>query len=144
MKKIILILAISFGAITTHAQITDKKDMSANTVDGNALLLKSKKQKTTGWIFLGGGAAIATIALITGNSEADKDPGGFFTGDKKFETYGALMIIGGAAIAGSIPFFIAAGKNKTKAELMLKNETFLNPQQNLKNHYAALALKIHL
>ncbi len=142
MKIIILILAISFCAIITHAQITDKKDMSANTVDRDALLLKSKKQKTTGWILIGGGAGLTVAGFIIGQKEAIKDPLGFYSGE---QTSGAaLIVIGAASMVGSIPFFIASGKNKRKAELMLKNETFLNPHLNLKNHYAALGLKIHL
>jgi hypothetical protein len=46
---------------------------------------------------------------------------------------------------GSIPLFIGAGKNKRKANLMLKDETvFFNPQSAVKKRLVSLRVKINL
>jgi hypothetical protein len=64
------------------------------------LLKKSRSQKTTGFILLGAGA---TTLIIISNGETDLD------------AVGPLFIGGTAAVLGSIPLFIAAGRNKRKA-----------------------------
>jgi hypothetical protein len=67
-------------------------------------IVKSKNQKTAAWILLGGGAALIGT--------------GFLIGDGKNSTFddaatGALLAgIGTLSMIGSIPLFIASGKNK--------------------------------
>jgi DMSO/TMAO reductase YedYZ heme-binding membrane subunit len=67
---------------------------------------KSKKQKTAAWVLLGGGATVAVGAAILDVS-----------GDwSKSETpYLVAIAAGGASMLGSIPLFIASGRNKRKA-----------------------------
>jgi len=86
------IVTISFGQETEKA----KQPLSRNEY-----LAKSKSQKITGFILLGAG--IASIIIVA-------------PGNASFGTTSTFAVIGGLAIAGSIPLFIAAGKNKRKAK----------------------------
>lgn len=122
MKKLIIcLLLVTFNA-TSFCQETNPLPLTHEDY-----LRKSKNQKLIGWILLGAGAT-TLIAVSGGNTD--------------FSTLGTLVIGGGLATLGSIPFFIASGKNKRKANLMLKNETFLRPGVNLKSNYIAVGLKI--
>jgi hypothetical protein len=102
-------------------------------------LQKSKNQKTGAWVLLAGGTALIGT--------------GFLIGDRKessFSDAGTGVVIGGLgflATIGSIPLFIASGKNKRKGmNLSFKNET---APQILKSsfvyrHIPSLILKINL
>jgi len=83
-------------------------------------LQKSKGQKTAAWILLGAGATLIAIAA---------------PGNVSFDILPVLAIGGSAAIIGSIPLFIAAGKNKRRAMAMTVN---FNIQQTPANLYAGL------
>ena len=78
-------------------------------------LQKSKNQKTTAWVLLGGGAALILVGDLIGNRK-----------ESSFNDAGTGVIIAGAGVLsmlGSIPLFIASGKNKRKAmSLSFKNE----------------------
>jgi hypothetical protein len=81
-------------------------------------LQKSKKQKTAAWILLGGGAAVAVGAAIL-------DVSSDWT---KSETpYLVAIFAGGASMIGSIPLFIASGRNKRKA---MNASTYFEIRQN--------------
>lgn len=69
-------------------------------------LSKSKKQKTTAWLLLGGGIVLNSIG-----SANDVDAYGNSRG------YQVMSTIGGLATIGSIPLFFASSKNKNKAQL---------------------------
>lgn len=149
MKKIFFICIISLCATTvqTKAQLRDTTlNKNNHKVDADFLLQKSKKQKTAAWIMLGGG----TITGLVGSLVAARGLFDFLMlqpddADKKIGLAGILIITGGAAMFGSIPFFIASGKNKRKANLMLKNETVsFNPQLNIKGHLISLGVKVNL
>ena len=72
----------------------------------NNYLQKSKKQKTAAWVLLGGGLVLAAgAAALDANSDWSKS-----------ETpYLVAIGIGGASMLGSIPLFIASGRNKKRA-----------------------------
>ena len=141
MKKVLFICIVCLCATTqTNAQLRDTT-LNTNThkVDANSLFQKSKKQKTAAWILLGGGAGIAATVIII----IVFDPLSVFD-LKKSNNRGLLLATGGAAMVASIPFFIASGKNKRKANLMLKDENvFFNPQLNI-DHIISLGIKINL
>lgn len=63
-------------------------------------LQKSKGQKAAAWICFGSGAALFAIAA---------------PGNVSFNILPALVISGGGLVIGSIPLFIASGKNKRKS-----------------------------
>lgn len=82
--------------------------LSAQNVDYAA---KAKKQKTVGFILLGVGVATAIAGIIVEASDSEDVSGAV---EDTFEGAG-LVIAGGIVAAASIPFFIAAGKNKQRA-----------------------------
>lgn len=69
-------------------------------------LQKSKSQKKTGWILLGGGTAIAVVGAIIFDESDDWS---------SVDTGGFMMLGGAAAGLASIPFFISSAKNANKA-----------------------------
>ena len=90
---LLLMTASSFCQQTDHSQSLTRQDY----------LKKSKNQKTTAWILLGGGIALGVAGPILWSSTGISDSG-----------VDVLMVSGAASIVGSIPLFIAAGRNKRK------------------------------
>ncbi|MDQ6755796.1 MAG: hypothetical protein M3004_02565 [Bacteroidota bacterium] len=135
MKKIIIIclLFLCGNSLIINAQMqntTTNGNTPNNLLTHEEYLTKSKNQKLFGFIFLGAG--VTTLAIIS-------------AGNTDLNAVGPLAIVGGAAALGSIPLFIAAGKNKRKAELVVKNEkVFFNPVVISKEHFIALGVKIKL
>ena len=72
-------------------------------------LQKSKKQKNTAWILLGGGTAMAVGGFAKFDSSWDS---GSTTSTDVAGIIGTVGILAGLA---SIPYFISAGKNKNIA-----------------------------
>ena len=110
MKKCILYILL----LTLPAASFCQKTNDTVPVVKTDYLVKSKNQKTAAWVLLGGGTALIGI--------------GFLIGDNKNSTFddaatGALLGgIGFLSTIGSIPLFIASGKNKRKA---MKATTFI-------------------
>ncbi len=116
MQKIIFgTILIAFATASFSQQIVQKQSLTKADY-----LQKSKKQKRTAMIFLGGGAALIVTSLVIPQGEPtgyqiDPISGGFYEGHKNDGIKGALILGGGLSLLGSIPFFIASGKNKRKA-----------------------------
>ena len=136
MKKILAFTLILTLSATTFCQ-------QVNPLPGlnkQDLLKKSKNQKTAAWILLGGGffsTALGSVKFNFAGSDSEVDN----------STSAIFLITGLAAIATSIPFFIAANKNKKKAmNLSFKNEkvTHLSKQAFVYKTIPSLALKINL
>ena len=87
---LIFITSAVFSQQTTSEKPLTKQDY----------LQKSKSQRTAAWILLGAGTTMIAIAA---------------PGNVSFDILPVLAIGGGAAVLGSIPLFIAAGRNKRKA-----------------------------
>ena len=148
MKKLLFYSSvfILLSGISIHSFAAVVKD----TVPSNAeftqqFLQKSKNQKTTAWVLLGGGTLLNLIATavfpkdyrILGNSSS---------ANSKASTAFILSIAGTGSMLASIPFFIASKKNKKRAmnfsvktELVprLQNSNFLYktaPSLNLTIH----------
>jgi hypothetical protein len=94
MKKFCFFLLLALTTSTLFSQ---------QALIREELLKKSKSQKTAGFILLGAG--VTTLIIIS-------------AGDTEFDAVGPLFIGGTAAVLGSIPLFIAAGRNKRKANKM--------------------------
>jgi hypothetical protein len=80
----------------------------------NDFLRKSKNQRNTGIILLSAGAALTITGMIMINSIEDSNPeewGEAWTG-------AGIFTIGALSAVASIPFFIASGNNKKKANKM--------------------------
>lgn len=127
MKKIIFgTILLSFASVS-FAQHSASKPVLPKT----DYLQKSKKQKKTGMIFLGGGAAFIVTSLVIPQGEStgfqiDPFTWGFYEGHKNDGIRGAFILAGGLSMLGSIPFFIASGKNKRRAR---KASAFINMER---------------
>ena len=105
MKKIIFFTMLLILSATSFSQQTNP----SKPVTRADYLLKSKNQKIGAWILLGSGAVIFAIVA---------------PGNVSFDALGPLVVVGTLATLGSIPLFIASGRNKRKGmRLSFKNET---------------------
>lgn len=120
MKKLVIILLTLFFMIETFAQ--------APAPSKEYYLQKSESQKTTGWILLGGGTAMAVVGIIIA---ANDNPGPYDIYGSNFETGSFLMGAGFIADLVSIPFFISSGKNARRAaNISLHRQKIAVPGQN--------------
>jgi len=141
MKKVIfcfMLLVISatcFSQIATSQQLLTKEDY----------LLKSKNQKTTGWILTGGGSTLFLIGvgLLSSNILVE------YPNSQKVknrETTGLVLLsAGGAAIAGGVVCFIASKRNRRRAATLdMQQQTGWIQQNKIirKVAYPALTFKL--
>lgn len=116
MKEIILFTMLLIVSSATFSQQTN----SGSSMTKQDYLQKSKNQKTAAWIMLGGG----TVAGIGGVLWATSD---IFS---KNAGPDILIFTGAAAMVGSIPLFIASGRNKRKAmSLSFNIQQVIQPMQ---------------
>lgn len=132
MKKIIslslllIISATSFSQPTKISPPFTKQDY----------LRKSQHQNKIGWTLVLGGAGTAGLLSV-----------GVWVITKSFGAGAVTMAAGLLAIPASIPFFIAAGRNKKKGmSLSIRNETAPRLQNSSFIYRAvpSVTLKIHL
>ncbi len=96
-------------------------------------LKKSKTQKIVGFVFLGAG--VITLVSVSG-------------GNTDFGTLGTVVVAGAVSVLASIPFFIASGRNKRKANnaslsfKFEKNQTM--PAEISFHSFPAISLKLNL
>jgi len=151
MKKTITYVLLLAMSPTTFCQKTNDSVSVVKT----DYLVKSKNQKTAAWVLLGGGFALTTTSIIIGTSKAVEDYGYFLGGiwvgepapQNNYTAESILLVTGTAAMLGSIPLFIASGKNKKKAMNMTTNikmekATIIERQSFVQSSYPAIALKI--
>lgn len=137
MKKIMVCFV---GLVFSITCLCQKTNDSVPTVEKD-YLQKSKNQKTAGWILLGGGTALIVTGFIIGNGENS-------TFDDAAE--GALLAgVGVLSALGSIPLFVASGRNKKIAMKMttrikMENTAIPEKQSLAQRSYPALAFKISL
>jgi hypothetical protein len=106
MKKLLLrTIPLIVLLITLSATSFSQQTTSAAPVFQNDYLKKSKNQKKAARIMLGGGGALVIGSIVW----AIDDWGG--------ASYGPTVLfwVGSASMIGSIPLFIASGKNKKRA-----------------------------
>ena len=135
MKKKILYFLLLVLPAAGFCQHTNDSVPSIKT----DYLVKSKNQKTAAWVLLGGGVGLIGT--------------GFLVGDGKNSTFddaatGAVLAgIGVLSAIGSIPLFIASGKNKRKAmkaSAFIKMDTvpLLQKRSLIQNSYPAFSMNI--
>ncbi len=137
---LLLILSSTlFSQITTTATPTVKTDY----------LKKSKNQKTTAWILLGGGTALSAAGIAVGFSEVLVDISNIFSSEpeKTSNTGEVLFYTGLASMAGSIPLFIASSNNRKRASSVsasfkIENRPSVVHGIVIKTPYPALSVKI--
>lgn len=149
MKKIILFSMLLIVSASSFSQQIN----SSAALTKQDYLQKSKKQKTAAWLLLGSG----TVMMITGSiiwsnaveETITNDPIGIFYAPYTTTKGTGLTAAGLLVSAGSIPLFIASGKNKRKAmnaSAFFKMETIPVIQRPafVPNTYPAVSLKIGL
>jgi len=135
MKKSILYFLLLALQAVSFCQKTNDSTPAVKT----DYLLKSKNQKTAAWVLLGGGTALIGIGFLIGDSK-----------NATFDDAGTGVVLGGIGFlsaVGSIPLFIASGKNKRKA---MKATTFIKmesiplrqAQCFIQNSYPAFSVNI--
>src|SRR6188508_2002901 len=103
MKKSILYFLLLALPAVSFCQKTNDTIPAVKT----DYLLKSKNQKTAAWVLLGGGTALIGVGFLIGDSK-----------NSTFDDAATGAVLGGIGFLsaiGSIPLFIASGKNKRKA-----------------------------
>lgn len=130
MKKIFTITLLLIFSVASYSQNTEL----SNQLTKEDYLKKSKTQKTIGFVMLGGGAA-TLIAISSGNSDLN--------------SLGTLVVLGSGLVVGSIPLFIAAGRNKRKAKnvttyFKFENTQFLKRTEISFQKIPSFAIKINL
>ncbi|MEO8582178.1 MAG: hypothetical protein ABI415_00200 [Flavitalea sp.] len=100
--KYLSILGLFLMTIATSTVGQKPKDIP-KSYTREARLKRSHDQKIAAWVLLGGG--IIAIAMVS-------------NGNQDFGTTGGVAVIGSAAILGSVPLFLAARRNKRRANRM--------------------------
>lgn len=114
MRKFFIGTILLLIATSSFCQQTD----FSRSLTPEDYLQKSKKQKTAAWVLLGGGFAVTVGGAILDVSSDWSKP----------ETpYLVVIAAGGASMLGSIPLFIASGRNKRKA---INASAYLEIRQN--------------
>ena len=108
---------------------------------------KHKNQKKTAWILMGSGTALTVGGVIAQTATATVDLVTMMTGSEpEFNQTGSYVALAGiASMATSIPFFIASGKNKKRANISLQEQKItMGNKMNQQASYQSISLKIRL
>jgi hypothetical protein len=121
MKQIAICTILLILSMSSFSQCTNP----AHTLTKADYLQKSKNQKTTAWIMLGGGNVMSVVGLSTFNLAGSAD------GEVNNTPSTVLFFTGVAAMFGSLPFFHAAKRNRNKAmSVSFKCRSFPQLQKN--------------
>jgi hypothetical protein len=141
MKKLIMIIAAGLFFFESFSQQVNP----APSLSKQDYLAKSKKQKTWAWVLLGTGTAMVVTGTIIAVSETEEF---LYEGGGEGAEGGAVLIGTGVAVmAGSIPLFIASGKNKRKAAALSLDFQKVRQVQNfafVSKSLPSLTLKFNL
>ena len=139
MKKQLLFLLALLYISNISAQTVYSSPQQVSILDD-----KAKKQKTTGWILLGGGAGVALIGSAIGVANVWDEI--IFDERGGLDAANVMLITGLVSMAGSIPFFIASGKNRKKAAALvfikMENSSYASQYTITKKKYPAITLSI--
>jgi hypothetical protein len=134
MNRIVLII-VTLGVSYTSTAQQDLNKPPKGTYQYH--LQKQKSNRTAGWVLLSGG-------LLLGITGVAIDLGNMFEPGKEDDKTGQIVSYTGiAAMAGSIPCFIAAGNHKRKA-LFLKSQPTATVQPGKFRSIPSLTLEIDL
>ncbi len=98
-----------------------------STHTGEYYLQKSKNQKTAAWVMLGGGVALTIVGTVGFTANSDL----IFIDNSTADAYAFVALVGAGLSLGSIPLFIASGRNHRKAATFsFKSQPIFIPQQN--------------
>lgn len=141
MKVLLLASLFSIASAIAFSQYAD----TAATMLAKDYLQKSNKQKTAGWILFGCGAGLASIGIIV---TATTGLGDLIDGDDGSSGGPILMFTGLVGMVGSIPLFLAAGKNRRKAmasiSFKMEKTSLYNARVSSIYRYPVVAIRIPL
>ena len=139
MKKQILFLLSLLYFLNISAQTVDSSPQQVSILNN-----KSKKQKSTGWILLGGGAGVTLIGAAIGVANVWDEI--IFEERGATDAANVMVISGLVSMAGSIPFFIASGKNRKKAAALvfikMENSSYVSQYTITEKKYPAITLSV--
>jgi hypothetical protein len=149
MKKLIFVLTLTGIISNLNAQVNPGEIQKPMTdiKQGQHYKQKSKNQKTTAWILLTGGAAVSLGGMII---QAGTETLGilvYMTGTKpEYNQTGNYVAYAGlATMATSIPFFIASGENKKRANIALQQQKIsMGNKTSQQLNYHSISLSISL
>ena len=140
MKKLMIVMVIFALGNTLYAQRTEP----GQPLTKQEYLTKSKNQNIGAWVLLGGGALLTAGGLIWFSSAFD------IWSNNSDQTVSIVVAgVGVAAMAGSIPLFIASARNKNKAGNMTvhfkwEGQGIVKSGVMKNQRYPALSLKLGL
>lgn len=148
MRKTLFTFLFLLLLTTGHAQ-TGEPGISLTRED---YLKKARGQNTAGWVLAGTGAGLIIAGATIGFGEAMESLGNIFTFEEpeSYSNTGDVLFYSGLVLAaGSIPFFIAAGKNRREAQrvsaaLIIEDRWQWQQQGKIKQFYPALSLRVAL
>ena len=135
MKKIIICgVLLAMATVTFSQQIKPSKPVTRADY-----LKKSKDQKTGALVLLIGGSAVVVTGILLSNQASFDNLG----------TTAGIAMAGGLAVLGSIPLFLASGRNKRKgmqinAFFKLENAPVIHGYSMAHTSYPAVSIKIKL
>ena len=129
MKKLIAVLLLLIFSENSFAQNTEPSP----PITKADYLKKSRSNRIGGFVLLGAGA-ITLISISGGNTD--------------LSSLGILVALGGGAVIGSVPLFIAAGKNKRKynnatASFMFEKTQSITQQSIHQSYIPAVGVMIN-
>jgi hypothetical protein len=143
-KSLSLTVAILIIATCLLAQPDTSLTKYRKTDLAEQLLLKSKRQRTTGLVLLAGGLVFDAIAIANYPKDYDFIFGSTPEKESKATVSAILFIAGTAMWISSIPVLISGHINKRKANLLLKAENVkLAPQFNTNSWQLKTGLTIN-
>jgi len=151
IKTLTFFCVVSCSSIIPNVQAQQLENSSSKPGNKNFQYYskKHKNQKTTAWILMTGGSVLTIGGMVGQAATATKD---LFTTilvqepPEKIDLTGTYIAYAGlAAMATSIPFFIASGKNKKRAHIALTQEKItMGHKINQQTNYNSITLRISL
>ena len=107
--------ALLFNSLFAFAALQSFSQQQKSLPARENYLLKSKHQKTTGYILLAAGLAASVTGFVIFKNDAENYLNPFSSTSGKGTRGSGIMIGGAVTIALSIPFFISSKKNRRRA-----------------------------
>lgn len=145
---IFCVLSYSFFIPNIQAQHLENSSTKPGNKDFRYYSKKQKNQKTAAWILISGGAVVSVSGMIAQAATSTMDLVMIMAGSEpeEFDQTGTYIAYAGlATMATSIPFFIASGKNKKRANIALQQQKItMGNKMNQQVTYQSLSLRIRL
>ena len=145
MKKMFVFAMLLIFSAASFEQTNSSKSLTRADY-----MKKSRNQKSSAWLLLGGGTGLIIIGVAVNQPSYSVDWNNILNSSSSPGGGGQIVIaIGAIAIAGSVPLFIAAERNKRKAmaptaSFKLENIPSVRGYKIIYSSFPALSVKINL